>query len=123
MAINGFNTKTHRYVTKADVMEVLRACNKAGADAEGREFAIKNMKAVKISGSRKLGKSFERKTPQGYVEEFCPHCGKSIDVYNCSRKIPKYCYCVFCGGAIQRPHGDKNPLFDMSIVEESNGGH
>lgn len=123
MAINGFDTKTHRYVTKADVMEVLRACNRAGADAEGREFAIRNMKPVKISGSRKLGKSFERKTPQGYVEEFCPHCGKSIDVYNCSRKIPKYCYCVFCGGAIQRPRGDKNPLFDMSIVEESNGGH
>lgn len=117
--MNGFDTKTHRYVTKADVMTVLRECNRAGANAEEREFAIKSMKAVKISGSRKLGKSFERKTPQGYVEEFCPHCGKSIDVYNCSRKIPKFCYCVFCGGAIQRPFGDKNPLFDMSIVEEN----
>ena len=46
--MSGFDTKTHRYVTKADVMAVLRACNRSGADAEGREFAIRNMKAVKI---------------------------------------------------------------------------
>ena len=117
--INGFDTKTIRYTTKAEVMRVLRLCNKQGATAEEREFAIKAIPAIKVCRSKLLGKTFEKYIPANRCkEEVCPHCGKSIDVYNCSRKIPKYCYCVYCGGAIQRPYGAHNPYFDRKLIRE-----
>ena len=118
--INGFNTKTIRYVTKYDVMKTLRECNRSGATAEEREFAIKSIPAVKVSRSKRLGKTFEKYIAASRSkEEICPHCNKSIDVYNCSRKIPKYCYCVYCGGALERPYGAHNPYFDRSILKEN----
>jgi hypothetical protein len=31
--------------------------------------------------------------------------------------MPKYVYCFWCGGAVKRAKGKKNPEFDYSMIE------
>lgn len=102
--------KTPIYITKDEAILAIRGCR----DREEMEWAIRSIKATRVKRSRKLAHAMYKGPNQ---DEFCPHCKKSIDVFCLNRNIPKYVYCFWCGGAVERDFGPNNPYFDKSILE------
>lgn len=104
-------TKTPIYITKDEAIRAIKGCR----NKEEMEWAIRSIKATKVKRSKRLAKSIIKGR---FQEESCPHCKKSVEIFNLDKKTPKYVYCYWCGSAIERDHGPKNPLFDMKLVEE-----
>ena len=103
-------TKTPIYVTKDEAIAAIKGCR----NKEEMEWAIRSIKATKVKRSKRLAKMVYKGPAD---EEYCPHCKKSLYVYCLNKKTPKYVYCLWCGSAIERNFGPKNPLFDKSILE------
>lgn len=101
-----FNT----YIEKRDALEAIKEV-KTGRK-EDIMYAVRAIPHVKLKRSRKLSLMHEE---QG--EEWCPHCRKKLAFYVMVPSPPKYCYCMYCGGAIKRRLGNKNGLFDYSILK------
>ena len=98
------------YITKQQAMDAIKAVPRL--NKEELYWAIRAIPGTKIGKSQQAGRSFETRN-----QERCPHCGRSIDVYNVHWKIPKHVYCLWCGGAIVRAHGNRNPEFDYEILK------
>jgi len=102
-------TKNNCYITKEEAILAMRS----GRNKEESEWAIRSVKATKISKSRKVSQTYIKGKAE---EEHCPHCRKKIELYYLSRDVPKLCYCFWCGGALHRDRGftNKNPMFDYN---------
>lgn len=100
-----------RYVTKQEVLQVIREW-KTGRK-EDLEMAVKSIKVVPVARSRKLGLIHIESD-----EEWCPHCYKKLPFYDAVNQSPKYCYCLWCGGAIKRLKGNRNGRFDYRLLKD-----
>lgn len=103
-------TKTPIYITKDEAIKAIKGCR----NKEEMEWAIRSIKATKMKRSKRMAHVFTKGPAD---EEFCPHCKRSVDVFCLNKKVPKYVYCFWCGSAIERDFGPKNPLFDKKILE------
>lgn len=101
--------KCNAYITKEEAILAMRK----GRNKEESEWAISAVPATKVKRSMKIAPTYFSRN-----EERCPHCRKSVDVYNLSRETCKFTYCWRCGGALYRPHakGVKNPEFNYKIL-------
>lgn len=101
-------TKANIYITKDEAIKAMRS----GRTREESEWAIRSVKATKVKRSMKIAPTYYKRG-----EEYCPHCRKGVEVYCLSASIPRYCYCFWCGGALDRGKGLKrNPVFDYKLV-------
>lgn len=98
----------NKYITKYDAIQAM----KSGRTREESEWAIKSIKAVKLKRSKKVTPTFFKGE-----SERCPHCGRKLEIYDLTYDMPKYVYCFWCGGAVKRAKGKKNPEFDYSMIE------
>ena len=103
-------TKTPIYITKDEAIRAIKGCR----NKEEMEWAIRSVKATKVKRSKRIAHTY---TKGPAYEEFCPHCKKSVDIFCLNKKSPRYGYCFWCGGAIVRSWGVKNPYFDNSLLE------
>lgn len=105
-------TKSPMYITKEEAVLAMRT----GKGKEEQEWAIRAIPARKIRKCGTPAKTFFRGD-----DERCPHCKKSVDLYYLSKDVPKFCYCLWCGGAIYREKalGKRNPMFDYKALTES----
>ena len=84
---------------------------------EDYQWAVRSIPGVKVSRSRKLSKVHIESD-----EEWCPHCHKKLQFYDVINPPPKFCYCLWCGGAIERLKGNKNGYFDYKLLEGRDQG-
>ena len=98
------------YITKEEALEAIKEV-KTGRK-EDITFAVRSIPGVKVNRSRKLAKVHIERD-----EEYCPHCHKKLRFYDVVNPPPKFCYCMWCGGAIERLKGNKNAFFDYSLME------
>ena len=103
-------TKTPIYITKDEAIRAIKGCR----NKEEMEWAIRSIKATKVKRSKRIAHTYTKGPGD---EEFCPHCKKSVDIFCLNKKSPRYGYCFWCGGAIVRAWGVKNPYFDDKLLE------
>ena len=99
-----------RYITKDDVFDAIKGW-KTGRK-EDLNLSIRAIKTIKVRRSRKLAPVHIESE-----EEWCPHCRKALKFYDIVNNSPRYCYCMWCGGAIDRLKGNKNGYFDYQLLE------
>lgn len=99
------------YIVKDDAMDAINDVHTGRK--EDYQWAVRSVPGVKLKRSRYLAKVAIR--PDG--EEVCPHCHKKLQFYNILNPPPKFCYCLWCGSAIERERGNRNGYFDYSILE------
>lgn len=104
-------TKRVIYVTKDEVIDEIRGW-KTGRK-EDLEHAIIAIPATKVKRSKKLAMV----SIDDSGEEWCPHCAKKLRFYDTLNQPPKYCYCMWCGGALERKKGNKNSVFDYDLIK------
>ena len=100
-----------KYVTKDEVL--LAITDWKTGRKEDLRLSIKALPAVRINRSKKLAKVHIERD-----EEWCPHCQKMLRFYDIVNNSPKYCYCMWCGGAIERRKGNKNGFFDYNLIKD-----
>lgn len=98
-------------MTKDEVLEVIKEW-KSGRK-EDLTMAVVSIPNVKVKRSKKIGMVHETRG-----EEWCPHCQKKLRFYDVVNPPPKYCYCMWCGGALERKKGNKNPMFDYNLIKD-----
>lgn len=103
--------KCNAYITKEEAIIAMRK----GKNKEESEWAISAVPATKVKRSLKITPTYFKRD-----EEYCPHCRRSIEIYNLSKDVVKFAYCFRCGGAVYRPHarGLNNPEFNYKIIPE-----
>ena len=100
-----------RYLTQDDV---LLAIKEWGTKRKGDlVLSIKAIPAVRVARSRRLAMVLVKDG-----EEYCPHCQKGLRFYDIVNGAPKYAYCMWCGGAIERPKGNKNGHFNYNLIKD-----
>ena len=100
-----------KYLTQDDV---LLAIKEWGTKRKGDlVLSIKALPAVRVGRSRKLAMILVKDG-----EEYCPHCQKGLRFYDIVNGSPKYAYCMWCGGAIERPKGNRNAYFDQNLIKD-----
>lgn len=97
-----------RYITKDEAIQAIRKSR----TREEMELSIKSIKCVRLGRSRKIKEVYIKRD-----SEYCPHCRKSLDLFYLFRGIPRHVYCYWCGGAVIRPDGDRNPYFDYTLLD------
>ena len=100
-----------RYLTQDDVLLAIKEWKtKQKGDLV---MSIKAIPAVSVARSRRLSMVIVERG-----EEFCPHCRKGLRFYDVVNGAPKYAYCMWCGGAIERPKGNKNGHFNYNLIKD-----
>ena len=100
-----------KYLTQDDVLLAIKEWKtKRKGDLV---LSIKAIPAVRVARSRRLAMVIVKDG-----EEYCPHCQKGLRFYDIVNSAPKYAYCMWCGGAIERPKGNKNGHFNYNLIKD-----
>lgn len=100
-----------KYLLQDDVLLAIKEW-KTGRKGD-LNMSIKALPAVRVARSRRLAMVILRDG-----EEYCPHCQKGLRFYDIVNGAPKYAYCMWCGGAIERPKGNKNGHFNYNLIKD-----
>lgn len=99
-----------KYITKDEALAALSELPK-GPTKKDMYDAIRAIPNTQVNRSMKIAKMHMERN-----EEWCPHCKKKLPFYELVNPPPKHCYCMYCGGAIERAKGNRNPYFDKSLL-------